>query len=166
MNTLRPNNLGSCGLGTQTFFSIGSGGTHGIVFAQVIGEGGFRMLYLVCLFMAVHSCESIRICSDESHGIPRIMGNGSPLFTFISCTLDFHAPCPDYNSNFTYSLQMSSICESDDKLLSLLGSGYRWSLRQSQSSALITVQGQPMSISAWTGIGNSVMRGPVACRVV
>ena len=34
-----------------------------------------------------------------------------------------------------------------------------------QSSRLITVQGQPMSISGWIWMGNLVMRGPVAYNV-
>ena len=150
----------------QIFFGVGGGVVHGAVGAQAIRGGGFKRSYPVRLSMAVRSCESIRMCSDESHGIPKIMGNGNPLFTFILCTPDFHVPFPDCNSSFTYSSQLSGVWERDDKLFSLVGSGYRRSPRQLQSSALITVQGQPMSISAWMGIGNSIIQGPVACRVV
>src|ERR1700679_972307 len=105
------------------------------------------------------------ICSDASHGIPNMMGNGNPLFTFILCTRDFHSPWPDTNSNFTYSSHFSGACEREVRCFFLLGSGYRRSPRRSQNSALITVQGEPLSINAWTGIGNLVMRGPVAFRV-
>ena len=67
---------------TQVFFGVGSRVTHGAVQAQMIRAGEFRMSYLVHLSMAICSCGSIRIYSDESHGIPKIMGNGNPLFTF------------------------------------------------------------------------------------
>ena len=116
--------------------------------------------------MAIRLCVSITICSDERNGIPNIMGKHSPLFTFILMTPDFHWPCPDCTSNFMNSVHVSSEFVSDDRLSSLLGSLYHWRLSVSQSLRLITVQGQPMSISAQTVMGNPVIRGPVMDREV
>jgi hypothetical protein len=114
--------------------------------------------------MAVHLCASITMRLDERNGIPSIIGKHSPLFTFILMTPDFHWPCPNCTSNLTYSVQVSGDFVSDDKLSSLLGSFYCRRPRISQSLRLITVQGQPTSISARTVIGNPVISGLVMDR--
>jgi hypothetical protein len=140
--------------------------THGALLGRGLRGGGFMRSWLEHLSMAVRLCVSITMRLDERNGIPSIMGKHSPLFTFILVTPDFHWPCPDCTSNLTYSVQESGAFVSDDRLSSLLGSLYCRRPSVSQSSRLITVQGQPMSISAWMVIGNPVIRGPVMDREV
>jgi hypothetical protein len=136
--------------------------THGALQACGLRGGGLTRSWPERLSTAVRLCVSITMCSDERNGIPSIMGKHSPLFTFILVTPDFHWPCPDCTSNLTYLVQESSKFVSDDRLSSLLGSLYCRRLSISQSLRLITVQGQPMSISAQTVIGNPVISGDVA----
>jgi hypothetical protein len=154
------------GLGARTFFGVGGGVTHGVLRARDLRGGGFMRSWPERLSTAIRLCVSITMCSDERNGIPSIMGKHSPLFTFILVTPDFHWPCPDCTSNLTYSVQESGEFVSDDRLSSLLGSLYHRRPSVSQSSRLITVQGQPMSISAQTMIGNPVIRGLVTDREV
>ena len=72
----------------------------------------------------------IRICSKASHGIPSISRNGCPLFTFILWTPNFHVPCPDCNSSFIYSSQLSGSFDSKNTLFSLGGRWYCWRLKK------------------------------------
>jgi hypothetical protein len=148
------------GLGTQTFFGVSGGVTHGALRGCGLRGGGLARSWPERLSMAVHLCVSITMCSDERNDIPNRMGKHSPLFTFILVTPNFHS------SSLTYSMQESSELESDDRLSSLLGSLYHWRLSISQSSRLITVQGQPISISAWMVMGSPAIRGPVMDREV
>ena len=111
--------------GTQIFFGVGGGMVHCVPEVWGFLGGGFRRSKLEHLSMAVHSWASITIGSDERNGIPSIMGNDNPLFTFILCTPDFHIPWSDCSSSLTYSSQTIFCCIRDDMLSSLLGRGYR-----------------------------------------
>ena len=81
------------GFGVRIFFGVGGGITCCLPWGQGVQEGGLRRSKPDHLSMAIHSCVSITICSDERNGIPSIIWNDSPLFTFILCTPDFHTPC-------------------------------------------------------------------------
>src|SRR5271168_5531547 len=100
------------------------------------------------------------ICCEERNGIPRIRGTGSPTLTLARKTVDFQPPFPDDNSSFTYSLQDSGNSESDERLSSLGGKGYRCKPSSLARLELITIEGQPTSSSAEIDKGNSVILGP------
>jgi hypothetical protein len=80
------------GFGVQIFFGVGGGVTRSLPWGRGIRGGGFRRSNPEHLSMAVRSCASITICSAKRNGIPSIMGNDSPLFTFILWTPDFRIP--------------------------------------------------------------------------
>src|ERR1700678_2005490 len=100
------------------------------------------------------------MCWGARNGIPRIRDTGSPTLTLAQKTVDFQLPFPDDNSSFTYSLQDSGDSESDERLSSLGGRGYRH-----KPSSLITIEGQPTSSRAKTDKGNSVILGPKASNL-
>ena len=111
------------GFGVQIFFGVGGGITHCLPQGWGVQGGGLRRLKPDHLSMTVCSCVSITICSDERNGISSIIGNDSPLFTFILCTPNFHTPQSDCNSSLTNSSQLSFCLLSNDKLFSLAGRG-------------------------------------------
>src|ERR1700678_1465290 len=105
------------------------------------------------------------MCREERNGIPRIRGTGSPTLILARKTVDFQLPFPDDKSSFTYSLQDNGDSESDERLSSLGGKGYRRKPRSLARSELITTEGQPMSSSAEIDKGNSVILGPKASNL-
>lgn len=105
------------------------------------------------------------IWCEDKNGIPRISGTGSPVLTFAQNVINFQLPFPNDNSILTYSLQDSSDSESEERLSSSGGKGYRHNLSLLESIELITIEGQPMSSIAGTGSGNSEILGLKASNV-
>ena len=101
----------------------------------------------------------------DKNGIPRMRDTGRPILTLARNVVDFQLPFPEDNSIFTYSLQDIGDSESDERLSSSGGSGYRCKPSLLARAELITVEGQPMSSNADIDSGNSEILGPKASNV-
>jgi hypothetical protein len=149
----------------RVFAGFGRGATFGLGVHLLVRIIGLSRSYPVRLSLAVREFESMTICCADRNGIPRIRDTGSPKLTLVRKVVDFQLPFPDDNSIFTYSLHDSGDSDSDERLSSSGGRGYRRNSSLSTRSELITVEGQPMSSSARTGNGNSEILGPKASNV-
>src|ERR1700678_1837467 len=131
----------------------------------LVGISGCRISYPVRLSLAVRALESMTICWEARNGIPRIRGTGSPILILRQKTVDFQLPFPDDNSIFTYSLQDSGDSESEERLSSSGGKGYRRRPNPLARSESITTEGHLTSSRAETDRGNSVILGPKASNL-
>lgn len=131
-------------IGSRVLAGVGGGTTRSGAHS-LVGILGLSKSYPDRLFLAVRAFESMTIWCEDRNGIPRIRGTGSPVLTLARKVYDFQLPFPDDSSIFTYSLQNNGESESDERLSSSGGSGYRCKPSSSTVAELITTEGQPMS---------------------